>query len=510
MALNGQFLDKSGLEHLWSKLKDQFSNKVDKVSGKSLSTNDYTTAEKTKLSGIETGANKTTVDSGLSSTSTNPVQNKIINTALTDIRTSISNEVTRAETAESDMDTRIAENQIDISALYAEIAMLRASSDIHHYGFKIDKSIADPSKNVTYTHDAVGMTPAFMDYTADTFNYGSWKDAWFMKNCYPVALKFDGTEDYKLDPNDYRKKADGTASDVANSSYQGNFMMAFPIVWFKRYEDDSYNYIEIADRKLDDTFEAFAHIDKDGNLKPYIYLPLFKGTIVDGKLRSIADANPENFTTANAEISAAESCGDHWQIWDHSSRELINDLLTLIGRSTNSQTTFGKGRESGYVNDALQNYGILKTGTLTDKGSFYGSNSSTNECKVFGMESLWANRWDRMQGLLSVNGVYKVKMTPPYNLTGTDFITPSGATMPTANGWLKTLSTSKYGSLPSAVGGSSSTYYADLFYSDASGTRVARVGGHCNSGSDDGFRYVNMTNTASYSYWHVGASPVFK
>ena len=35
-------------------------NKVDKVSGKGLSTNDYTTAEKTKLSGIETGANKYT------------------------------------------------------------------------------------------------------------------------------------------------------------------------------------------------------------------------------------------------------------------------------------------------------------------------------------------------------------------------------------------------------------------------------------------------------------------
>ena len=35
-----------------------FANKVDKVTGKGLSTNDYTTAEKTKLSGIETGAQK--------------------------------------------------------------------------------------------------------------------------------------------------------------------------------------------------------------------------------------------------------------------------------------------------------------------------------------------------------------------------------------------------------------------------------------------------------------------
>lgn len=63
-------------------LSSTVDNKVDKVSGKSLSTNDYTNADKTKLSGIEEGATKTIVDTNLSSTSTNPVQNKIINSAL--------------------------------------------------------------------------------------------------------------------------------------------------------------------------------------------------------------------------------------------------------------------------------------------------------------------------------------------------------------------------------------------------------------------------------------------
>jgi hypothetical protein len=87
--------------------------KVDKVSGKGLSTNDFTntyksnvdantsarhthsnketldattapftTELKSKLDGISSGANKTTVDSALSSTSTNPVQNKVIKAAL--------------------------------------------------------------------------------------------------------------------------------------------------------------------------------------------------------------------------------------------------------------------------------------------------------------------------------------------------------------------------------------------------------------------------------------------
>lgn len=39
-------------------------------------------ADKTKLNGIATGANKTTVDSSLSASSTNPVQNKVIKSAL--------------------------------------------------------------------------------------------------------------------------------------------------------------------------------------------------------------------------------------------------------------------------------------------------------------------------------------------------------------------------------------------------------------------------------------------
>lgn len=63
------------------------AHKVDKVSGKGLSTNDYTTTEKNKLAGIAEGANKTIVDSALSSTSTNPVQNKVVNTAISNLNT---------------------------------------------------------------------------------------------------------------------------------------------------------------------------------------------------------------------------------------------------------------------------------------------------------------------------------------------------------------------------------------------------------------------------------------
>ena len=50
---NGPFLDQDGLTYYDAKVKERF---VAKVTGKGLSTNDYTTAEKTKLAGIEAGA----------------------------------------------------------------------------------------------------------------------------------------------------------------------------------------------------------------------------------------------------------------------------------------------------------------------------------------------------------------------------------------------------------------------------------------------------------------------
>lgn len=65
-----------------SVIKNALDGKVSTENGKGLSTNDYTTTEKNKLAGIESQANKTIVDDSLSGSSENPVQNKVINTAL--------------------------------------------------------------------------------------------------------------------------------------------------------------------------------------------------------------------------------------------------------------------------------------------------------------------------------------------------------------------------------------------------------------------------------------------
>lgn len=74
-----KYLDLEGLKYYHKKTQDEF---VAKEAGKVLSSNDYTTAEKNKLAAIAEGANKTIIDSEMSSSSTNPVQNKVVNAAL--------------------------------------------------------------------------------------------------------------------------------------------------------------------------------------------------------------------------------------------------------------------------------------------------------------------------------------------------------------------------------------------------------------------------------------------
>ena len=48
-----KYLDGNGLLYFWQKIKNRF---VEQETGKGLSTNDYTSAEKTKLAGIQSGA----------------------------------------------------------------------------------------------------------------------------------------------------------------------------------------------------------------------------------------------------------------------------------------------------------------------------------------------------------------------------------------------------------------------------------------------------------------------
>lgn len=136
------------------------------------------------------------------------------------------------------------------------------------YGYRIDKNNVHPDTRVEYLFDAVGKTPAYMDFNAGSFNYGDWTDVWFIKNNRPVALTFGGEVDYELSHTDFTKKIDGTtASDVENASYNGNFMSEIPLIYVNRWEDENYNYVAFANAPINDNFNAFAFTNAYGIYK---------------------------------------------------------------------------------------------------------------------------------------------------------------------------------------------------------------------------------------------------
>lgn len=394
------------------------------------------------------------------------------------------------------------------------------------YGFHIDSSESDPDACVTYLDDAVGMTPAHMDYSTGEFNYGSWENAFFMPR--PCMLKFDGTVDYYLDPNDYSKKEDGTASDVADDTYGGNAMMEWGKngrkIWYKVIPDASdatSGTIKIANYQVDSTYHAWSFINMQGNLVDHFYTPIYNGTIVDGKLRSISGKDytayckskdvPEEITAAEANNPSTDKL---WYTEVFSDIQLINSLLVLMGKSLDTQTVFGEGRTGYSWNESL----LATTGGMDNKGLFYGESTSQGlGVKVFGMEHWWGNQWRRYAGHINDSGTIKIKLTygqqdgstvDGYNTTASGYLTVSGCTPAGTNGVYadKAKIDAVGGILTYSASGSDQHYYSDGLWFNNGQRNYALRGGHLCDGRHCGAFYLDLADTPSYRHWYIGAA----
>ena len=124
--------------------------------------------------------------------------------------------------------------------------------------------------------------------------------------------------------------------------------------------------------------------------------------------------------------------------------------------------------------------------------------------KVFFMKKMGGTRRDRLVGYSSKKAVIKVKISPPYNLTGEGYETVCDACK--SNGYQKDMLMCRYGRFVKTVGGSSSTYRCDYYYINTGIVAIALVGGNCRYGAYCG-AYVHLAYTAGNAAWVIGASP---
>ncbi len=422
--------------------------------------------------------------------------------------------------------SQISTNQTNISSISETVNILKLSEFNNAFGMKISKSDTNPNTKVSYMFNAEGMTPAYMDFTGGSFNFGgfsSWKP---VADNRPVGLNFNGSVAYELNHTDFSKKLDGTASDITDATKTINFMSEMPLMYVRRWEDENYNYIVFCEYQTNENYTADAFKNASGGIGSKLYLPMFKGSYVDGKLRSLAKQywqNNADIQGTEAEWNAAAACGTGWQTWDWAKREYLSDLMTFITKSTDWKNKFGRGvtnrstsNNNKFDGQPTGGYcstpGDLTTWTADYHGQFYGVASTTSDKKhvtAFYVEDPYGNRWERTPGLELYNNVYRAKMSPPYALTDSasrETYNNLGISAPT-EGWFKTASTGAYGSIPVAVGASETTGYCSYFYKNASGVKLALFGGSCSIGGSCG-RCVFLYAPSS-SYWHIGASPCF-
>lgn len=391
------------------------------------------------------------------------------------------------------------------------------------YSFHINGNESNPSDAVTYLDDAVGMTPAYMDFSNNKFNYGSWGNAFFMPR--PCMLEYDGTLDYYLDPNDYSKKIDGTASDIADISYEGNAMIEWGAggkIWYKIIpdgNDQSSATISFANAQMDSDYVDWSFHNYNGNIVDRFYTPIYNGSTDGTRLRSMSGQVCIQKKTAQQEIDLAKANNvDGNSVWNTeilSDIQLVNLLLVLIGKSLDTQSVFGRGNDSGHVNDSSQNYGMLNSGTMNKKGMFWGSNDGTSGVKVFGMENWWGNQWRRYAGDINDNGVHKVKYTygtedgsteVGFNTTGQGYKVTNEA-LPSASGsYIQKMKFEENEISPLTESGTSSTYYCDGLWTNNEQVNYARCSGHCDTGAFCGAFCLALSTNPAYAWWGSGAS----
>ena len=298
--------------------------------------------------------------------------------------------------------------------------LVNVVSDKGHtvYAFHIDGNESDPYEKVTYLHSATGMTPAHMNYETGEFDYGDWEDIFFMPR--PCMLKYDGTVDYYLDPNDYTKKEDGTVSDVTNISYGGNAMMEWgrdnKIIWYKVVSEGNYSAtIYVSHEQVDKNYVAWSFMDANGNYADHFYTAIYEGVIYGKRLRSISgrsfsshSIDPSSVLTYAGKNYGNDTDGKTYCGITISDNTLITILAILISKSTDSQTAFGMGHTYGssYIN----------TGLMDTKGMFWGENTGTGSgVKIFGMENYWGNLFKLEFGSVYMPAVNKMWSKSTYS-----------------------------------------------------------------------------------------------
>lgn len=273
------------------------------------------------------------------------------------------------------------------------------------------------------------------------------------------------------------------------------------------------------------TYISEQQIDSDYIEEPEMLLGTFEAyTNTDGTLLSAWGVTSTASQTMATFVSQAKSNGPLWGIGDYRSHATIARMFCAYYKTTNISTSNSAIPCSGGTK--RYDYGI--TGATITLGNRDGKKATTSDTSYYstnflGLEDCYYSKWEFVQGINLLKGKYVVydggsfpdKDVAELEAAGATNIRvvgyePNPAATEAYNGWTKAVAQGKYGDVvPTAHGGSETTYYSDYSWFNPTRNRIFLRSGNSDNGSPCGVFVAAAFSASSSSWANLGARLAF-
>lgn len=336
------------------------------------------------------------------------------------------------------------------------------------------------------------------------------------KRCIAMPSGDDAALISYLNETDSNKWPDGSSMTYSVTRKE-NAMVYFPKYYHKTIERspgiwrtyiseqqiDS-DYIEEPER-LVGTYEAYKFADY-------------------GWLTSQGGVESTHSQTIATFVTQAKVNGSMWGIQDYRIHATIARMFCAYYKTTNISTSNSSIPCSG----GTKRYNYGKTGGTDSLGNKDGKLAVKDDARYYstnflGLEDCYYSKWEFVQGINLLRGKYVVydggsfpdKDVAELEAAGATNIRvvgyePDPAATAAYNGWTKAVAQGKYGDVvPTAHGGSETTYYSDYSWFNPTGNRIFLRSGYSDNGSRCGVFLANANYASSSSWTLIGARLAF-
>lgn len=320
-----------------------------------------------------------------------------------------------------------------------------------------------------------------------------------------------------LNETDSNKWPDGTGATYETVRKE-SLMVHFPKYYHKTIERSP---------GIWRTYISEQQIDNDYIEEPELLLGTFEGIISDengGALTSTGSSISAASKTIAQFVAAAKVNGSMYGIGDYRSHATIARMFCAYYKTTNISTSNSAIPCSG----GTKRYNYGWTGGTKALGNRDGKAAVNNDAGYYstnflGLEDCYYSKWEFVQGINILKGKYVVydggsfpdKDVAELEAAGATNIRvvgyePNPAATDGYNGWTKAVAQGKYGDVvPTAHGGSETTYYSDHSWFNPTGNRIFLRSGCSASGSQCGVFVAYATDASSTSWATLGARLAF-